>query len=161
MLDVLPDGFINHTGEVNNPCKGIQLNNATESHVDDPEVIFLRKRLFDDLTRTRTLDCDDQDVGSDISSYDSDSVALSVIVDQDLGLVGGTVPPNISPPPIPGLKTEDIGFRTSKEFSINKINDWSNTTLLDGNQIYLDITNKNFKKHFTQTHLPINNFVLT
>ena len=143
MLYVLPDGFINHTGEVNNPCKGIQLNNAAASHVDDPEVIFLRKRLFDDLTRTRTLDCDDQDVGSDISSYDSDSVALSVIIDQDLGLVGGTVPPDISPPPIPGLKNEDIDLRASNELSTNKLNSWSNTTILDGNQIYLDIKNKN------------------
>ena len=135
----IPDGFINHNGEVNNPCKDIRLNNTSASHVDDPEVIFLRKRLFDDLTRTRTLDCDDQDVGSDISSYDSDSVALSVIVDQDLGLVGGTVPPNFSPPPIPGLNDEDIICSASKEFLINKLNTWPSATILEGNQIYLQI----------------------
>jgi hypothetical protein len=146
MLDVLPDGLVNHTGEVNNPCKG--LNIVSASQLNDPEVIFLRKRLFDDLTRTRTLDCDDQDVGSDISSYDSDSVALSVIVDQDLGLVGGTVPPNITPPPIPGLKFEDIGFSASKEFLINKLNTGSNTTILDGNQIYLVIIKLHLKESF-------------
>ena len=145
MLVVLADGFGNQTGDATIPCKGTKLNNAAASYVDDPEVIFLRKRLFDDLTRTRTLDCDDQDVGSDASSYDSDCVALSVIVDQDLGLVGGTVPPNISPPPIPGLKNEDIDRSSYKDFSINKADAWCNTTIQGGDPIYIGIANMNLK----------------
>ena len=113
----------------------LSLCNST-SNVDDPEVIFLRKRLFDDLTRTRTLDCDDEveeDAISDISSYDTDSVALSVIVDQDFGLVGDTIPPNISPPPVPDLLNENIH---STNYNIDTwLDTWTNTSLTNGNQI--------------------------
>ena len=115
----------------------LSLCNST-SNVDDPEVIFLRKRLFDDLTRTRTLDCDDEveeDAISDISSYDTDSVALSVIVDQDFGLVGDTIPPNISPPPVPDHLNENI---RSTNYNIDTwLDTWTNTSLTNGNQIHL------------------------
>ena len=134
----VPDGFSNQTGEINDAYNPTNLHAAT-SYVFDPEVIFLRKRLFDDLTRTRTLDCDDQDAGSNISSYDSDSVALSVIVDQDLGLVGDTIPPNISPPPIPDLKNENTECPKFNDISIDKTDTWSITKFLNGSQIYLNI----------------------
>ena len=130
------DGFANQYGMVKNGMS-LSLCNST-SNVDDPEVIFLRKRLFDDLTRTRTLDCDDEveeDAISDISSYDTDSVALSVIVDQDFGLVGDTIPPNISPPPVPDLLNENIH---STNYNIDTwLDTWTNTSLTNGNQIHL------------------------
>ena len=130
------DGFANQFGMVKNGMSQ-SLCNST-SNVDDPEVIFLRKRLFDDLTRTRTLDCDDEveeEAISDISSYDTDSVALSVIVDQDFGLVGDTIPPNISPPPVPDLLNENIH---STNYNIDTwLDTWTNTSLTNGNQIHL------------------------
>ena len=107
----------------------------TTSLVDDPEVLFLRKRLFDDLTRTRTLDCDDDEHESDVSSFDSDSVALSVIVDQDLGLVGSTIPPSATPPPIPDIETEGVDYDNCFYASIDTSDNWSHVATADGDQI--------------------------
>ena len=85
------------------------------------------------MTRTRTLDCDDEveeDAISNISSYDTDSVALSVIVDQDFGLVGDTVPPNISPPPVPDLLNENIH---NANYNIDTwLDTWTNPSLANG-----------------------------
>ena len=136
LLSDIYHGFANQTGSLNNDTN-LSLCNTT-SNVDDPEVIFLRKRLFDDLTRTRTLDCDeveeDDDI-SDISSYDTDSVALSVIVDQDFGLVGDTVPPNISPPPVPDILNENVH---NIKYNIDTwLDTWTNPSQTNGNQIIL------------------------
>ena len=131
LLSDTSDGIATQNGNLTNGARLI-LRNAT-SNVDDPEVIFLRRRLFDDLTRTRTLDCDDEveeDAISNISSYDTDSVALSVIVDQDFGLVGDTVPPNISPPPVPDLLNENIH---NANYNIDTwLDTWTNPSLANG-----------------------------
>ena len=131
LLSDTSDGIATQNGTLTNGAR-LSLRNAT-SNVDDPEVIFLRRRLFDDLTRTRTLDCDDEveeDAISNISSYDTDSVALSVIVDQDFGLVGDTVPPNISPPPVPDLLNENIH---NKKHNIDTwLDTWTNPSLANG-----------------------------
>ena len=97
------------------------------------------------MTRTRTLDCDeDDDYKSDCYSFDSDSVALSVIIDQDLGLVGDTLPPNLNPPPIPELKTKDIDGRKYKYgLEIYNSNIFPQLTTSNGNQISISTTNIN------------------
>ena len=136
LLSDTSDGIATQNGNLTNGARP-SLRNVT-SNVDDPEVIFLRRRLFDDLTRTRTLDCDDEveeDAISNISSYDTDSVALSVIVDQDFGLVGDTVPPNISPPPVPDLLNENIH---NQKYNIDTwLDTWTNPSLANGNKCLL------------------------
>jgi hypothetical protein len=87
------------------------------------------------LIRTRILDCDDDEFESDVSSFDSDSVALSVIVDQDLGLVGNTIAPSVSPPPIPDIQTEEVDYEKCFYNSINTSDNWSHVATADGDQI--------------------------
>ena len=83
-------------------------------HNGDAEHILLHRRIFDDFVRTKTVDCDDgeDDNLSDVSSVGSaDSVALSVIIDQDFGLIGITTPPCVSPPPVPFGVLEEVEYK--------------------------------------------------
>ena len=86
------------------------------------------------MTRTRLIDCDDTCIEnrSDVDSQNSDSVALSVIVDQDLGLIGDSIPPTISPPQVPQLEIKSA-FNKVTEYS----GPCSQQPSANGSQIYL------------------------
>ena len=100
-----------------------------------PDLTFLRRRLFDDLNRTRTLNCDDDETESDVSSDGSDSVALSVIIDQDLGIAGITTPPSVSPPPLPLVTTGGDDYNGGFYGTVSTIDNYSPLTTVDGDQI--------------------------
>ena len=104
-----------------------------ESSFDDPQQIFLHKRGLDDLKSTQKLHCDDKELASDVLSCDSNSVALSVVFDQDFGLIGSTSPPSVSPPAIPDLgTTEEVDYANPFYVSLDTSDNPSHVAITDG-----------------------------